>query len=161
MYIFQGNSYTIVDLDSGEYTGYPRTFTDDFQMPDELKTCIESNDVTAAWVSSTSSPGHWIFAYCNNIGGYAQEDYLYDYIWAYSVKRSAAWVAGSSIYYFKNNDSSARRRLQTGNDDSDTEIDLSQSIFIGSNYTSLDEFVQCHAMMKVVQVVMLTIKNLL
>ena len=34
--------------------------------------------------------------------------------------------------------SSRRRRLQSG-DDSDTQVDLSQSIFIGSNYTSVDK----------------------
>ena len=77
VFIFQGNLHTIVDLHSGEYTGYPRAFTEDFPM-DELKTCIELNGVAEA-----KCAGHWIIAYCNNIGGDAHEDYLYDYIWAF------------------------------------------------------------------------------
>ena len=96
--------------------------------------------LAAAWVWAVKCAGHLIFAYCNNIGGYAHEDYLYDYIWAYSIKKSATFRVYRAIYYFTNSDGFARRRrLQRGNDDSDTEIDLSQSIFIGSNFTSLDE----------------------
>ena len=51
-------------------------------MADEVKTCIESNGVAAVWLSSTSSSGHWIFAYCDGIGDcvHAYEDYLYTYI---------------------------------------------------------------------------------
>ena len=45
----------------------------------------DTNGVTAAWVWPAKCNGHWIFAYCNNIGDFAHENYLYDYIWAYSI----------------------------------------------------------------------------
>ena len=105
---FQGNSDAIVDLNSGEDTEYQRTFMKHFEIPDELKACMV----------------HTIFLYCNDVGYYANDDYLYDKNWGYETIRSVTWTIHNSIYYFTS---------------SNIEIDSSQSIFIGSNCTSLDE----------------------
>ena len=92
-------------------------------MPDELKTCIESNDVTA---------GHWIFAYCNGISRYA---HVYSSTWAYEAIRIATWTADSLIYYFTNIDGSPlRSRLQIGN----TEINLAiDQAFVEDGYDTI------------------------
>ena len=106
---------------------------------------FESNGVIAAWVSSTSFRGHWIFAYCNDIDGYANEDCLYNYIW--HMKHGLLIVQFIILQIVM-----AMMTLRL-------KLNYHTLFLLVPIIYKVIKFVYFHVMMKVVQVVMLRIKN--